>query len=58
VRQARAAGVLPFAVTIDEEAADYLPALFGQDGFAQVRRPRDLVGRLAQVYARLTRQAS
>ena len=58
VREARAQGVLPFAVTIDEEAADYLPALFGQDGFARVRRPRDLVGRLAQVYARLTRQAA
>ncbi|MFO1327342.1 MAG: VWA domain-containing protein [Rubrivivax sp.] len=57
VREARAAGVLPFAVTIDEQAADYLPQLFGQDGFALVRRPRELVGRLAQVYARLTRHA-
>jgi nitric oxide reductase NorD protein len=57
VREARAAGVLPFAVTIDEQAADYLPQLFGQQGFARVRRPQDLVGRLAQVYAQLTRQA-
>lgn len=57
VREARAAGVLPFAVTIDAQAAAYLPQLFGQDGFAVVRRPRELVGRLAQVYARLTRQA-
>ncbi len=57
VHEARGAGLLPFAVTIDEEAADYLPQLFGSGGFALVRRPRDLVGRLAQVYARLTRHA-
>jgi nitric oxide reductase NorD protein len=56
VREARAAGLLPFAVTIDEQAADYLPQLFGAQGFALVRRPRELTGRLAQVYAQLTRQ--
>ena len=57
VREARAAGVLPFAVTIDSEAAAVMPQLFGQQGFAHVRRPQDLGSRLAQVYAQLTRQA-
>lgn len=55
VQAARAAGLLPFCVTIDETAHDYLPMLFGQQGYALVRRPQDLVQRLAGVYAGLTR---
>jgi nitric oxide reductase NorD protein len=55
VREARAAGLQPFAVTIDEESAEVLPHLFGQGGFAVVRRPQDIVARLPQIYARLTR---
>jgi len=57
VREARAAGLLPFAVTIDDEAAAVMPQLFGRHGFARVRRPQDLASRLPQVYAQLTRQA-
>ena len=57
VREARAAGLLPFAVTIDDEAAAVMPQLFGRQGFARVRRPQDLAARLPQVYAQLTRQA-
>ena len=55
VQSAREAGLTPFCVTIDESAHDYLPMLFGQQGYALVHRPRDLVHRLAQVYAGLTR---
>ena len=55
VQSAREAGLTPFCVTIDEAAHDYLPMLFGQQGYALVHRPRDLVHRLAQVYAGLTR---
>jgi nitric oxide reductase NorD protein len=55
VREARQAGLTPFCVTIDADAHDYLPMLFGQQGYALVHRPRDLVHRLAQVYAGLTR---
>ena len=55
VRAARAAGLTPFCVTIDETAHDYLPLLFGQHGYALVHRPQDLVRRLAQVHAGLTR---
>ncbi|MBZ8138458.1 VWA domain-containing protein [Rubrivivax gelatinosus] len=54
VQAARAAGLLPFCVTIDEKAHDYLPLLFGQQGYALVHRPQDLVQRLAAVYARMT----
>jgi nitric oxide reductase NorD protein len=31
--------------------------LFGQQGYALVHRPQDLVGRLATVYARFMRQS-
>lgn len=55
VQAARAAGLQPFCVTIDEAAHDYLPFLFGSQGWTLVRRPQELVARLAQVYARLTR---
>ncbi|MEN9890059.1 MAG: hypothetical protein RLY78_354 [Pseudomonadota bacterium] len=55
VREARAAGLTPFAVTIDPQAADYLPHLFGQHGHARVLRPAELVGRLAQLQAQLVR---
>ena len=55
VQAARAAGLTPFAVTIDEHAHDYLPLLFGRQGYALVHRPQDLVQRLAGLYATLTR---
>mgnify|MGYP006915283513 CR=1 FL=1 len=51
----REAGLLPFCLSIDEEAHEYLPHLFGRGGWAQVRRPAELPARLASVYARLTR---
>lgn len=58
VQAARAAGLIPFCITIDEAAHDYLPMLFGSHGYALVHRPQDLVGRLAAVYSRFMRQSS
>jgi nitric oxide reductase NorD protein len=55
LKEARSAGCTPFAVTIDRDAHDYLPMLFGQQGYALVHRPRDLPRRLAAVYSALTR---
>ena len=54
VQSARAAGLHPFCITIDEKASDYLPYLFGSCGYALVHRPQDLVRRLTQVVATLT----
>ena len=54
---ARDAGLVPFCITIDETAHDYLPALFGQQGYALVHRPQDLVQRLSLVYTRFLRNA-
>lgn len=55
VMAARAAGLTPFCITIDQAAHHYLPLLFGQQGYALVHRPQELVHRLAGVYAQLTR---
>jgi nitric oxide reductase NorD protein len=58
VQAARAAGLVPFCITIDEAAHSYLPMLFGSQGYVLVHRPQDLVHRLAGLYARFMRQTS
>jgi nitric oxide reductase NorD protein len=55
VQAARAAGLTPFAVTIDEAGHDWLPYLFGQGHYCLVHQPAQLAQRLAQVVATLTR---
>jgi nitric oxide reductase NorD protein len=55
VQTARLAGLTPFCVTIDAQAHDYLPYLFGAQGYALVQRPQDLALRLPKLYAALTR---
>ena len=45
-------------VTIDETAHDYLPLLFGDQGYALVRRPQDLVNRLSAVHQRFMARAA
>jgi nitric oxide reductase NorD protein len=42
LREARRAGLHPFCVTIDDRAGDYLPWLFGSDGYVVIRRPAEL----------------
>ncbi|MFP8777188.1 nitric oxide reductase activation protein NorD [Hydrogenophaga sp. RWCD_12] len=58
VQAARAAGLLPFCITIDETAHDYLPMLFGQQGYALVHRPQDLVNKLSAVHQRFMARAA
>ena len=55
VQEARDAGLVPFCVTIDKEAHEYLPMLFGSQGYALVKRPQDLVQRLTQAWVTLAR---
>jgi nitric oxide reductase NorD protein len=52
--EARREGLHPFCVTIDQEADDYLPYLFGKDGFVLIRHPEDLPRQLLRLYTRLT----
>lgn len=54
IREARQAGLIPFCLTIDDRAEDYLPYLFGQGHYAHVRRPAQLPRALPKLYARLT----
>jgi nitric oxide reductase NorD protein len=55
IQEARALGLSPFCVTIDHEAHQYLPTLFGAQAYALVRRPQDLVKHLTQAWTALTR---
>ncbi len=55
--EARKNGIKPFCVTIDREAAGYLPHLFGPAGYTIVRKPEDLPDRLPLLYAQLTGNA-
>jgi nitric oxide reductase NorD protein len=57
VQAARAAGLVPFAVTIDPEGHDWLPYLFGRPHYALLHQPQQLATRLAQVVGALARQA-
>ncbi|MBL8252567.1 MAG: VWA domain-containing protein [Candidatus Competibacter sp.] len=52
--EARREGLHPFCVTIDQEADDYLPYLFGKGGFVLIRHPEDLPRQLLALYSRLT----
>ncbi|HNF65489.1 MAG TPA: VWA domain-containing protein, partial [Plasticicumulans sp.] len=54
IREAREAGLQPFCVTIDEQAHDYLPYLFGTQGWVLIRKPAELPRELPLLYARLT----
>jgi len=49
VLEARASGVFPYCITVDSEAADYLPRLFGPAGYSVVRRPHQLATALIKV---------
>ena len=53
IREARDQGLLPFCITIDEKAHDYMPYLFGKQGYALIHRPQELATRLTQVWASL-----
>ncbi len=46
--------IRPFCVSIDQESADYLPWLFGSQGFVHIRKARELSKKLPLLYARLT----
>ncbi|MDR2874843.1 MAG: VWA domain-containing protein, partial [Methylobacillus sp.] len=55
IMEARKQGLRPFCVTIDREASDYLPHLFGATGYAVIRHPEELPRELPLLYAQMTR---
>ena len=52
--EVRRQGLHPFCVTIDQDADDYLPYLFGKDGFVLIDHPEDLPRQLLRLYTGLT----
>ncbi|PLR63552.1 nitric oxide reductase activation protein NorD [Pseudomonas sp. QC2] len=54
VIEARRQGLIPFCITIDKQAGNYLPYLFGAHGFTLIRQPEQLPQRLPQLYRQLT----
>ena len=54
VIEARRLGLQVFCVTIDDQAEDYLPHLFGRNGFVLLRHANELPRRLPQLYWQLT----
>jgi nitric oxide reductase NorD protein len=54
VISARRAGLIPFCVTIDKKANDYLPHIFGKGDYVVIHDPKRLPQELPQLYALLT----
>ncbi len=52
--EARRAGIHPFCITIDEQARDYLPHMYGAANYVLVNDVRRLPFQVASVYRRLT----
>lgn len=55
IHEAQKIGLKPFCVTIDVHANEYLPHLFGVNGYAVIRKPEDLPNELPMLYAQMTR---
>lgn len=55
ILEARHSGLSVFGITIDNEAQDYFPFLFGKGGYAIVSRPDRLVHLLPAIYQQLIR---
>lgn len=54
LREAHRSEIHTHALAVDSVARDYLPALFGENGWHILPRPDDLVEALTEVYGRLT----
>ena len=52
--EARRQGVHPYCITIDEEARDYLPHLYGSAAYTVVDEVRALPFKVSDIYRRLT----
>lgn len=53
--EARRTGIHPYCITIDKEARDYLPHMYGPAGFTVIDEARKLPLKVSDIYRRLTR---
>lgn len=58
ILEAKQKGLTPFCITIDTNANDYLPYLFGSQSFCIIKRPQDLCTELPKIYLNLTSSLS
>lgn len=54
ILEAKRLGLQPFCITIDKQADEYLPYLFGSDGFTVILNPTKLPTALPKLYHQLT----
>ena len=52
--EARRAGIHPYCITIDEQARDYLPHLYGPAAYTVIDEVRMLPLKISDIYRRLT----
>lgn len=53
--EARRSAIHPYCITIDTEARDYLPRLYGPAAFTVIADVKELPRRITEIYRRLTR---
>ena len=56
ILEARASGIFPFCITVDADASEYLPRIFGAAGHVIVRHPAQLPSALLGVVSALIRR--
>jgi len=54
INEAKRLGLKPFCITIDQDAEEYLPYIFGHGFYTLINRPSQLPVKLAQLYHQLT----
>jgi len=54
IQEARQKGLQTFCITIDEDANQYLPYLFGKNNYVLVRNAQQLPNKLLKLYSQLT----
>jgi len=55
IEEAKKLGITPFCITIDVDAGEYLPYLFGKNGFALIRDAKKLPKLIPEIYLNLTK---
>jgi nitric oxide reductase NorD protein len=52
--ETRQLGIHPFCITIDDQASDYLPRMYGCSNYVMVEDVRELPVRVSDIYRKLT----
>ncbi|WP_375723572.1 VWA domain-containing protein [Arcobacter sp. KX21116] len=55
IEEVKKKGIIPFCITIDMDAKEYLPYLFGHNAYAVIRDPKKLPKVLPEIYMNLTK---